>query len=122
MKDGLFHKDLGFPPNVDWLEGRTFNLRYSRHAKTACMSDRYGFIKPPGLLTFRRDLLVEVELFGGWVIKAVVRVAYDDTYDLVLVVMPERYGEALVKTCRLNRKDDPHNTLDRSKYQTYIVS
>jgi len=118
----LFHKELGLPPEVDKLEGRTFNLRYSRHAQTACVSDRYGIIKPPMLLPVRRDQIVEAELFNGWVLKATVRIPYNAVYDLVLVIMPERYGEAFVKTCWLNRKDDTHRTLDRSKYQTYSIA
>jgi hypothetical protein len=116
MKDGLFHRDIGLP-DCESIH-REFRLAYSEHAQTACAFDRYGVIRPPATVIPHQDNLIEVEVRRGRIVKAVIRISYNETFDLSIVFIP---GDAFVKTCWLNRKTDTHRTLDRSKYQTYVV-
>lgn len=47
--------------------------------------------------------------------KVVVRLAYDDKMDLVLVLVPEQAGLFYCKTVWLNDKNDNHKTLNKSR-------
>ena len=120
MKEGLFHRDIGLPDCAPLFF--SFELTYSAHAKRACVEDRYGTIRPPRFVRPREGEIIEVQVWNGRIVKAVVRTTYNDIHDLILVIVPEDIDKAFVKTCWLNRKDDTHCTLDRSKYQTYVVS
>jgi len=81
----------------------------------ACVTDRYGRVIPPFSITILAEQIIEVEVYNGGIGKAVIRIPHCETYDLVLALFPR---EGFVKTCWLNRKDDTHCTLDRTKYQT----
>lgn len=116
MKDGLYHRDIGLPDCACLF--RSFGLTYTFHAKRACVSDRYGTIRPPVSVIPRHGQIIEVEVWNNHIVKAVVRTTYNDICDLILVLIPGSPAEATVKTCWLNRRDDNHRTLDRTKYAT----
>lgn len=112
----LYHKDIGFPTNM--RRPRTaFLLDYTHHARQEAARDRYGHIELPRALDCRRSenelIECDVDDATGDIIKAVWRMPFNDELDIVLVVLMRR---KLVKTVWLNRKDDKHNTLDRSRY------
>jgi antitoxin component of MazEF toxin-antitoxin module len=107
----LFHRDVGFPKNVQMMTG-VLNLRYSQHALRAAREDRYGIMELPETLDVTNGKPVEIEVEDGRVVKSVYRASYDDEIDMVIVVQPDGF----VKTVWFNMKTDKHKTLDRSKY------
>jgi hypothetical protein len=109
--DGRYHRDIALP-NVPLPRG-TFRLRYTRHARKAACTDRYGQIRLPHNLDTERCELVIVELRDGRVAQLVYRTRHDAEYDLVLVVALPGWK---VVTVWLNHFLDHHATLDRSRY------
>lgn len=108
----LYHRDIGFPSNLQRPTGR-LRLRYGGHAREAAQTDRYGIIRLPECIDLDRAELIEAEAnWGGIVSKAVVRVGYSAVYDLVLVVLPDGF----VKTVWLNERHDVHATLKYGRY------
>jgi hypothetical protein len=111
MKDGLYHYVTGLPKvNLP----ASIPLSYGTHAKHQCVADRYGIIKPPATLDIANGKLIELQVLGGRIEKIVVRIPYDNRHDLVLVVGKDGF----VRTLWLNRNNDKHNTLDRTRYVT----
>lgn len=107
----LYHTDLGFPSTFSPPRG-TRPVTLSRHARDR--EQVKGFTVPTMLDVSLCDV-IEIEVRGGRVVKYVVRGAYDDYNDLVIVVIPK--GKAwFVKTAWLNAWNDTHTTLDASKY------
>lgn len=115
----LFHRDLGFPPVVETLFGKTLTFSFTRHALYACLHDRYGVITPSRSVTIAPGQIVEADADEKSVYKIVLRVPYDEKCDVCIALLPNLNGDSLVKTCWLNRKDDTHTTLDKSKYAAY---
>lgn len=117
---GLYHTELGFPPDlVSQVSARNFRCRFTRHALTACLNDRYGKIVPPPQFRVELDEVIEIEArrqHGYWdVRKVVVRLPYNAKFDLLMAFIPDN-DLAIIKTCWLNSVDDKHSTLDESKY------
>ena len=114
----LYHKDIGLPALVvDQIRAMgDLHLSYSTHAMQACLNDRYGVISRPPMIVNPHALgAVEVEVRDGIVVKVVVRLSYDDIFDLVMAIAVDQ-GRAVVKTVWLNHRNDLHRTLDHSKY------
>lgn len=115
----LYHKDLGFPNRVtNMLAGAKkakfqFELDYSYHAKQSAETDRYGRINLPTHVDCGSAQPIEVETKDGQINKVVYRTAYNEKFDLVIVVVA---NDGFVRTVWLNRVDDIHNSLDESKY------
>ena len=109
---GLFHKEIGFPVQLPKFISIS-NLEYSKHAKLAALTDRYGKINlPENLNTASSNVFeLELDLETGAITKIAVRVPYNALYDLTLVI--RNYS---VSTVWLNDKNDKHTTLDKSKY------
>src|SRR5438552_3476715 len=96
---------LGFPEAFR-APRRLFDLRYTKHAQAEAAREEHGAFDPPAELNTDRALLVQIVLApNGRLIQATWRVQYDDTFDAVLVVDPDR---STVVTCWLNRTDDDH--------------
>lgn len=113
MKDGLYHKDIGFPIPASSFKFGTVGLKYSRHAIEASFNDRYGWINLPDLLNTNTAVLIELEIRAGRIVKLVYRTKYNNQYDLILAIA---LG-GLVKTVWLNSNEDSHNTLNLNRYQ-----
>ena len=110
----LYHKDLGFPKSLIFKSEYDISLNYTQHANSAANSDRYGKIKLPNTIKFSKSEIIEVESFDNiFLDKIVVRINYNQEYDLCLVIIP---GSNLVKTVWLNFNKDNHKTLDKNKY------
>jgi antitoxin component of MazEF toxin-antitoxin module len=109
----LYHTEIGFPSNVELPSG-TYRLEYSNHAKRASYDDRYGQMTLPTTLDVDDSKLIEIEVENDKVIKCVYRTRYDDTLDLIIVMIPQK---SFVKTVWFNRSDDKHSTLQRWKYR-----
>lgn len=109
----LYHADLGIPENAKTQHGQ-FLLDYPPHALNAATDDRYGnIVNLPKSLDTSKAQVIEVEMEGSKTTKVVYRIPYNDEYDLVMAVIPDR---RFVKTVWLNKNSDLHNTLDTSKY------
>ena len=109
----LYHADLGIPQNAQTQHGQML-LDYSPHALDAALDDRYGnIVNLPKSLDTSKAQVIEVEMQGAKTTKVVYRIPYNEEYDLVMVLVPDR---RFVKTVWLNKNSDLHNTLDVSKY------
>ena len=112
----LFHKEVFWPRGkFGALQGRTLSLTYGSHALQASETDRYGAIQAPKTIVFDEHNAIEMECFGKFVKKVVVRQAYNDQYDLILVIFLNT-TEFFVGTMWLNDRNDKHVTLNRAKY------
>ena len=122
MKDGLYHREVGFPPNFSPARAFTgkINLEYSRHAMKAAVTDRYYALhhpKWPFTIEANPEHLIEILVENGAVTKGVFRIPYNDKLDLVFEINPANWrGASFVRTVWINLRDDPHATLDASKY------
>lgn len=108
----LYHKDVYLPKQIANKAEVTFQPVYSAHAKNACKSDRNGMIILPKEISFSGSDIIEIEVENKQVVKYVIRLAYSNTCDLILVFLVT----GLVKTVWLNCKSDNHSTLDKNKY------
>jgi hypothetical protein len=115
MKQFLFHSDVFMPARyaAPCHEGK---LTYSGHARREAASDRYGNIDLPDVFTAGRGRLIETEVqFDGdeaRVVKQLWRQPLDEGRDLVMAIVPG----GRVKTVWVNRTNDKHRSLDRSRY------
>ena len=114
----LYHKKVYMPKKYRNLKTTSLEIgELTRHAIKSANSDRYGQIIIPMVFNFSGRDIVEIETYENPnKLKIVIRLPYSQTCDLILVVLFETDGNR-VKTCWLNRKDDRHATLDRSKYR-----
>lgn len=124
----LYHKKVFWHTDFD-LQARTlFNKNYSLHLFEHLLysTDKHGMtmreldrIIDEIIDKKRNYFLYEVETtIHDEVFKAVVRTSYDLDRDISIVFALSKKNELIVKTAWLNRKDDRHMTLDKSKYYT----
>lgn len=110
----LWHADIRLPECAA-LPSMRVGLRWSRHAKHAAQTDRYGVIPEFADIPLMPFDVVEVETDGDVVVKWVIRGHFDSERDVVFVLMP---GDVwFVKTVWFNLRSDQHATLDASRYQ-----
>lgn len=111
----LYHKDIGFPNDIQMPRGfnPVMDLRYGSHAKDAARDDRYGQMRLPQRIDVRKGETVEIGVTGKTVTKMVIRFSYNDTLDMVMVIIP---ASGFVKTVWFNQKNDTHKTLNHAKY------
>lgn len=110
----LYHTDIYLPVGLNDYLGN-YRLVYTRHAQLECIKDRYKVIIPPKEVTITMSNIIEVEKEGEEVKKILIRVKYDNDFDLMLAIIPTGII-GTVKTVWLNSVKDNHKTLDRSKY------
>ena len=118
IKNGLFHKLVGFPAGATAPFVGEYSIRLGDHAKCAQNSDDgivNGVQDGETLIVEARDI-VEVEVTNGAAVKAVVRLGYSDTQDVCFALLAPVGGVAFVKTFWLNSANDNHRSLNRSKY------
>lgn len=108
----LYHTDIFIPTDLKLPKGTIF-LNYSRHAKRAAISDRYGHIPLPDAINLSDYKVIEVEVIEDEVTKVLYRGQLDEERDLCIVLIP---SSSFVKTVWVNLRSDTHRTLDTSKY------
>lgn len=113
----LFHVELQFPKNAK-LHFGTIDLVYTKHAKNACKTDKYGIIVPPKRLNTDNAKVIEAEIVRSddntlHTKKVVYRVPYKGSNDLCIVLVPETN---VVKTVWINKMNDRHSTLNTHRY------
>lgn len=108
-----YHYRLGFPRDFV-APRRLFDLTYTKHAMDEAQREEHGAFSPPATLNTTQALLVQIVLDPrGRLVQATWRVRYDDTWDAVLVVDPDKKR---VVTCWLNHAADDHPHLDWTRY------
>jgi len=110
----LYHAEIRLPDGFR-LPARRVGLTWTKHAEGARKNDRYGYIPKMDTVDLTVCRTIEVGITGRRVEKVVVRTSLDDMDDLILVLIPGP-RDWVVKTVWINRKNDVHKTLDRSKY------
>ena len=117
-----YHRDIFIPTNVT-VPARTVKVEYSGHALAESAADRYGSVPRVTHVNLAHPAvqIIEVTLDAQTraLAKVLVRIPSSANVldDIVLVLRPAR-GAWLAVTTWLNRRDDKHRTLDRSKYGT----
>lgn len=112
----LYNIQTGLPDGLDSICG-IYKLQLTNHAKQSANSDRYGRIEIPQFARIEIDSIFEVELNDyDQIEKVLIRQAYDQKNDLILVLIPRSGHIAILKTVWLNRSNDNHSTLDKTKY------
>lgn len=124
MKNGLFHKSLGFPAGATtpWLG--VIAIRHTGHSSAQCLRPecrrwvKGGVINIPEgeQLDIDAESIIEVEIAGGRPVKALVRLQYDDNSDICFALLAPEFRQAICKTLWTLNANDHHRTLDLSKY------
>lgn len=109
----IYHKDIGFPESLKVPEGIR-NLRYSGHAKERFEGKYKGQLILPSFIRITKNNLVEVSTDDNIIInKVMVRTHYDNRKDICVVFNP---NSGKVVTLWINRKDDAHDSFDKTRY------
>lgn len=124
-----YHAEIGYP-DVPLPTG-TFHLSPTNHAKREAANDRYGSFDLPTKIELTEEMyhrnpkqatgqttephIFEITVEDGRVVKLGLRREYDDRRDIILIIKP--FARLLI-TAWTNLKDDPHQTLDETKYAT----
>ena len=111
LKDGLYHK-LVFLPKINKIDA-DYPCVYTKHARESALTDKYGLIILPKTYNIAKSDIIELEIKNNDINKLVIRIGYNDKYDLILVIS---FYTGMIKTVWLNKKDDNHYTLDKNKY------
>jgi hypothetical protein len=124
MKNGLFHKSLGFPVGAlqPWLG--VIAIQHTSHSAAQCFRPecrrwvKGGVINIPDgeSLDVQAEDIIEIEVSDGKPVKALVRLQYDDHSDVCFALLAPVAGRSLCKTLWTLDAKDHHRTLDVSKY------
>ncbi len=109
MKDGTYHKAVGFPKGLTLAP--VFNLTAGIHAREQAHARNVA--KIPSHFLPRLADVIEIEMKAGKIVKILARQALDNLRDLCFVFLPE---EKFIKTLWTNEVTDKHFTLDKSKF------
>ena len=122
----LYHKKVFWHSTFDTLARELFNKNYSLHLFEHLLysTDKHGMtmreldrIIDELIDNKRCYFLYEIETKGkDDIIKCALRTSYDLDRDISIVFATSKDGKNIVKTAWLNRKDDRHFSLDKSKY------
>ena len=121
MYNKKYHKKLGFEhEKLLQLFILTVNRgfwRLSSHAKKRIL-ERIGEVEKIGLLIreykIKYDDIIEYTFINGHIEKILVRINYNQNYDLIIVISYDN----MIITCYLNKKADNHYTINKRQYQT----
>ena len=122
----LYHKKVYWHKSFDVLAKELFNKNYSLHLFEYLLysTDKHDMtmreldrIIDELIDNKRCYFLYEVETQAkDKITKCVLRTGYDLDRDISIVFATSKDNKNIVKTAWLNRKDDRHTTLDKSKY------
>lgn len=122
----LYHKKVFWYASFDTLAKELFNKNYSLHLFEHLLysTDKHGMtmreldrIIDELIDNKRCFFLYEVETRAkDDIVKCALRTSYDLDRDISIVFATSKDGKNIVKTAWLNRKDDRHFSLDKSKY------
>lgn len=114
----IYHREIGFPASLLVPYDTTLVLGLTNHAKDRLTRDDYKILVMPTVVKLTKSNIVEMYTEDNRnVLKILMRVPYDYTRDIVLVIQPDfQKGKAKVITFWLNHKKDQHPGLDMTKY------
>jgi hypothetical protein len=114
----IYHREFGFPESLLVPYDTIMNLGFTNHAKERMTRDNYKIIVMPTVVKLTKENIVEMYTEDKKnVLKILMRVPYDYSRDIVLVIQPDfQKGKAKVITFWLNHKKDQHPGLDMTKY------
>jgi hypothetical protein len=124
-----FHKEVGYPEKVIIPEG-TIYLEETSHARKEAKNDRYlnddeDKLEIPDSIEVSNNNIFEIETDEQAITQKIAcRVDYDSDRDLVLALqrpngnMYSPTNKWKVKTVWINMKNDKHETLDSSNYDS----
>lgn len=125
----IFHKKVGIPDKVIVPEGKIY-LEKTKHAEKEAKDSRYlekdeEKLDIPDSISLTEENVFEIETDENSIIEKIgCRVDYDSDRDLCMALAAPEGGmfsptsKWAVKTVWINRVDDAHNTLDKSKYDS----
>lgn len=111
----LYHRRLGFPPNVAMPRG-VHRIQFTQHAIDAAADD--FIFDLPMYVDFSKSRVIEAAIENGKVCKVLVRVRGGENIHLVLALKIQEFSPLICKTLFVNDKRDNHKTLRRSAYAT----
>jgi hypothetical protein len=110
----LYHKDIGFPSDVNIPTKGKFTLNYGNHARVESYRDRYGTIDLPPTISLEDCDIIEIGVSENRLLsKLLVRRPHTPDFDICIVFHPDN---GFVRTVWLNSVTDTHSTLDATKY------
>ena len=117
-----YHRDIFIPTNVT-VPAKAVDVEYAPHAVKASSDDRYGSIprvRRINLADPRLQIIeVTLDVETRKLTKILVRFPHPErSQDDIILVLRTRPKAWLAVTTWVNRRDDKHHTLDRSKYGT----
>lgn len=116
-----YHRDIGLPSNVT-VPQKKVKCEHTGHSDRERWDDRYGVIPKVEEVDLATADVVEVTTSNNRISKLLVRVPHpeDETLDVVMAIRPgeDKREPWRVVTNWLNKRNDTHHTLDRSKYAT----
>lgn len=99
------------------IKGQRLFLTYGKHAKQEASLEKYSQINLPNHLVIADAVEVTVE--ARRITKLLIRIKYNNDFDLSLVIIPDfALNTGFVKTVWLNEVSDVHKTLKREGYAT----
>lgn len=110
--DMKFHRQIGFPSEIDLPTGRT-NINPSDHSKNRSENHKHGEFDIPDEVFVHQDDVVEIKTKNGQLFRYLIRIPYNDTFDLCIVLQSSNND---VITAWRNRVADTHDSLDKSQY------
>lgn len=107
----MYHREVGFPDSL-LIPDLKVKLKYCDHTLEKNLKILPKYIR------INKTNIFEVSTFDDIKIKkALVRINYDEKRDMVLVLQILSKAWARVITVWLNKKQDKHYTLDKTKYK-----
>ncbi len=109
MKDGLYHKSVGFPGGLEF--SRIADLLPTSHCLINATERNISPL--PTIFDPQIAEVIEIQIERGKIYKILARQPLDTYRDICYAFLVEtRY----IKTVWINLNDDRHATLDRSRY------
>lgn len=110
--DMKFHREIGFPDEIEIPTGRT-EVSHTGHSKTRSGNHKHGEFEIPDEVFVYDDDVIEIKTKNGELWRFLIRVSYNDTYDICIVL--EKPHDTVVTAWR-NEVTDTHDSLDTSQY------
>lgn len=110
--DKKFHRQIGFPDEIDLPNGR-IEINPSDHSRNRSENHKHGEFDIPDEVYVHKDDIVELKTKNRTLWRYLIRISYNTEYD-ICIVLQVTTGE--VVTAWRNKVTDTHESLDTSKY------
>ena len=120
----LYHKDIFMLPEIKNLPTQRWKLVLESHAleKIKHEEDKFGVhIDIPETLIFSGEQIIEADIEYPVVKKVLIRYHLDEIHDICWVIMKVG-NKRICKTMWVNKREDVHKTLDKTKYYNEVIN